>query len=54
MPAGEVDAALSDAMERYRVVRGYFDPPLWQSEIDAWARDFGESRSCATRPTGAA
>jgi Phage Terminase len=42
VPAGEVDARLAEIMERYRVVRGYFDPPLWQSEIDSWARDFGD------------
>jgi phage terminase large subunit-like protein len=42
VPAGEVDAALALAMEEYRVVRGYFDPPLWQSEIDGWAREYGE------------
>jgi phage terminase large subunit-like protein len=42
VPAGEVDAAIADAMERYRVVRGYFDPPLWQSEIDEWAREYGD------------
>jgi len=43
VPAGEVDACVAAAMETYRVVRGYFDPPLWQSEIDEWARQFGES-----------
>jgi phage terminase large subunit-like protein len=42
IPGDEVAAKLADVMERYRVVRGYFDPPLWQSEIDAWARDFGD------------
>jgi len=42
IPGGEVDRAVALAMERYRVVRGYFDPPLWQSEIDSWARTFGE------------
>jgi phage terminase large subunit-like protein len=42
VPAGEVDAALADTVERYKVVRGYFDPPLWRSEIDAWAREFGD------------
>jgi phage terminase large subunit-like protein len=42
VPAGEVDAALAQAMERYRVVRGYFDPPLWQTEIDGWAQEYGE------------
>lgn len=42
VPSGEVDAALADAMSRYRVVRGYFDPPLWQTEIDGWAHEYGE------------
>ena len=42
VPAGEVDNAVAEAMEEYAVVRGYFDPPLWQSEIDTWARQFGE------------
>jgi phage terminase large subunit-like protein len=42
VPGGAVDAVLADAMERYRVVRGYFDPPLWQTEIDGWAREFGD------------
>jgi phage terminase large subunit-like protein len=41
VPAGEVDAALYEAMEHYKVRRAYLDPPLWQSEIDAWAREFG-------------
>ena len=41
VPASEVDAAVYAAMERWRVRRAYFDPPLWQSEIDAWGREFG-------------
>jgi len=41
VPASEVDAVLAETMERYRVVRGYFDPPLWRSEIDQWAREYG-------------
>jgi hypothetical protein len=43
VPGGEVDAAIADAMGRYKVVRGYFDPPLFQTEIDGWAREFGEA-----------
>jgi hypothetical protein len=43
VPAGAVDAAIAEATDRYAVVRGYFDPPLWQSEIDGWARDFGDT-----------
>jgi phage terminase large subunit-like protein len=41
VPAGEVDARLASAFENYRVVRAYCDPPLWQTEIDTWAREFG-------------
>jgi len=41
-PVGSGDACLHDAMERYSVRRGYFDPPLWQSEIDEWAREYGD------------
>lgn len=44
VPSGAVDAALAKAFEDYRVVRAYFDPPLWQSEIDGWAREYGEAR----------
>jgi phage terminase large subunit-like protein len=43
VPAASVDAAIARTMERFRVVRGYFDPPLWQTEIDAWAREYGET-----------
>ena len=50
VPAGEVDAAIADAMERYAVVRGYFDPPLWQTEIDGWAREYGD-RAVMRYPT---
>lgn len=42
IPGGEIDATIAEVMGRYRVARGYFDPPLFQSEIDAWAREFGE------------
>jgi phage terminase large subunit-like protein len=43
VPGDAVDAAIARTMERYRVARGYFDPPLWQSEIDEWSREFGET-----------
>jgi phage terminase large subunit-like protein len=39
----DVDATIAETMERFRVVRGYFDPPLWQSEIDGWAREYGDA-----------
>jgi phage terminase large subunit-like protein len=37
-----VDAAIARTFEHYDVVRGYFDPPLWQSELEAWAREYGQ------------
>ena len=40
--SGSVDAAIARTFEHYDVVRGYFDPPLWQSELDAWAREYGQ------------
>jgi phage terminase large subunit-like protein len=43
VPTDQVDVALANAMEAYRVTRGYFDPPLWRSEIEAWAREFGDN-----------
>jgi phage terminase large subunit-like protein len=50
VPAGEVDAALANAMEHFDVVRGYFDPPLWQTEIDGWTREYGDE-AVARYPT---
>jgi phage terminase large subunit-like protein len=43
VPSDAVDVAVASAMERYRVVRGYFDPPLWRTEIESWAREFGDT-----------
>lgn len=42
VPAGAVDGAVANAMETFRVVRGYFDPPLWYTEIDGWSMTYGE------------
>lgn len=35
-----VNAAMADAFERWRVWRLYADPPLWSSEIAAWAGQY--------------
>ena len=43
VPRGAVDIAVAEAMETYHVVRAYCDPPLWQTEIDGWAREFGDA-----------
>jgi hypothetical protein len=44
VPRLEVDAAIDELHERYDIVRGYYDPPYWESEIDAWAEKHGEKR----------
>ena len=38
----EVDGAVSDAFERWRVSRMYCDPPKWESWVAAWAGRYGE------------
>lgn len=37
VPVGEVETAVANTMERYQVVRGYFDPPWWETQVDTWA-----------------
>lgn len=44
VPVGEVDGAVSDAFERYQVLRMYCDPPKWETWVAAWAGRFGEKR----------
>jgi phage terminase large subunit-like protein len=41
VPAEEVDAAVEEAFRRYRVIRFFADPPMWQTDIDGWAQEFG-------------
>jgi phage terminase large subunit-like protein len=35
-----VDAAMSEAMTRYRVVRAYCDPWQWQDTLDRWGQEW--------------
>ena len=42
VPRLEVQAAVAELMDRFRVVRLYADPELWQSEIDAWSARYGQ------------
>ncbi|MFJ1650095.1 hypothetical protein ACIOC2_01505 [Streptomyces sp. NPDC088337] len=44
VPRLEVDAAMHEVMAYYDVVRGYFDPPYWDTEVDTWADRYGEER----------
>jgi hypothetical protein len=44
VPRLEVAAALDWLHTYYDVVRGYYDPPYWETEIDTWAEKYGEKR----------
>lgn len=44
VPRSDVLAAIHEAYSRYEVVRGYFDPHEWRSDIDQLALQLGESR----------
>lgn len=42
VPRSDVLAMIREAFARYEVVRGYFDPHEWRSDIDALAEEYGE------------
>lgn len=42
VPRLEVRAAVAHIMATYDVIRLYADPPYWESEVDAWAEEYGE------------
>jgi hypothetical protein len=42
VPRADVLATVREAFARYTVVRGYFDPHEWRSDIDALAELFGD------------
>lgn len=44
VPRGEVGAGIAHLFDEFDVVRGLFDPELWQSEIDAWSVLYGDKR----------
>jgi len=44
VPADEVDAAVADAFDRFKVWRLYADPPYWESNVAAWAGRYGDKR----------
>jgi len=44
VPRSEVLATIREAYGRYDVVRGYFDPHEWRSDIDTLADDLGQER----------
>ncbi|SFO59957.1 hypothetical protein [Amycolatopsis rubida] len=44
VPRLEVKAAMTELFDRFDVIRGYYDPPYWDTEVDEWADEFGEKR----------
>lgn len=43
VPRADVLATTREAFARFRVVRGYFDPHEWRSDVDTLAEEFGEA-----------
>ncbi len=44
VPVDQVDAAVETAFSTYDVVRMYFDPPYWESQVSVWSGRFGKER----------
>ena len=44
VPVREVDAAVEDAFDRYKVWRMYCDPPYWQSWVSIWQGRYGDEK----------
>lgn len=44
VPRQPIHDAVADAFARFEVVRMFCDPWHWRSELDGWAREYGESR----------
>lgn len=43
VPRSEVDDAVAKAMNRWKVVRMYPDPPRWEREIEDWEAKYGDN-----------
>ncbi|MGP9490062.1 terminase [Glutamicibacter sp. AOP5-A2-7] len=44
IPRGEVNAAVDELMERFKVKRFYCDPHDWYSEIGDWSLKYGDEK----------
>jgi hypothetical protein len=47
IPHGDVATAVDELFDRYRVVRGYFDPHDWETDIEDYALKHGQDRVVA-------
>lgn len=43
VPREQVDLAVSEVFGRFKVARGYFDPPRWETDVDRWALEHGDA-----------
>lgn len=42
VPREEVDVELDSAINTFKVLRAYMDPPFWQTDIARWHREYGD------------
>ncbi len=50
VPREQVDLAIDELHDRFKVERGYYDPPRWETDVDRWALKHGE-RTVVAFPT---
>lgn len=53
IPRSEVHAAMHEIFDEHDVERAYLDPPLWKTEIEEWALEFGDERFIVDLGSGA-
>ena len=42
IPRGEVSAAVAEVFSRYKVARMYVDPRYFETQVEAWASEYGD------------
>ena len=47
VPEAEVDAAVDELFQDYKVWRLYADPPMWEGALSRWAAKYGEKKIVA-------
>lgn len=51
VPEAEVDAAVEQTFDRWKVAAGYCDPPYWRDNVDTWAGQYGPVKKWETART---
>ena len=44
IPRDQVDVAVREVHQRFKVARGYYDPPRWETDVERWGIEHGEKR----------